>query len=43
MLINMIKFQYPKHLSYTKQLSFNGVYDDSVSRMEDRNTIYSSA
>ena len=43
MLINKIKFQYPKHLSYTKQLSFKGEYDDRVSRMEDRNSIFSSA
>lgn len=43
MLINKINFQYPKHLSYTKQLSFKGEYDDRVSRMEDRNSIFSSA
>lgn len=43
MLINKINFQYPKHLSYTKQPSFQGEYSDRVSRMEDRNSIFSSA
>ena len=41
MLINKINFQ--NTVYYKKQISFKGEYDDRVRRMEDRNSIFSSA